>query len=160
MAQPTYTRPSIRIGKLSSKGTKYPWEPGYVAAMKQTTGQLVDIITKMLDDLVAISPDIMMVALEPTFEKSQEYCPKDTGALVASGYLEVTDYRSKPRVEMGYARGGNPFYAVIVHENMELHHEPPTRAKWLQAAMLEDIGEIAYRLANNYSSALGLGGEF
>lgn len=150
------TIPSIRVGKIRSKGVKYPWEPGYVASMHDSMQEVISIITNLMTRIEDVSPDIMVDILGPTFEKSQEYCPIDTGALRESGYLEVTSYYKNPRVEMGYARGGNPFYAVIVHENMELHHEPPTRAKWLQAAMLEDEGEFLERLSERYREALGI----
>jgi hypothetical protein len=86
-------------------------------------------------------------ALEPTFEKSKEYCPKDTGALVASGYLEIVEFRGKPRVSMGYGAGGVPDYAAVVHENLEWRHKAPTKAKWLQVAMEEDLGEFLPRVA-------------
>lgn len=34
-------------------------------------------------------------------------------------------------------------YAQIVHERTDLHHEPPTRAKWLESAAREESKEMA-----------------
>lgn len=148
--------PSIRIGKLSSRGSKEPWEAGYVSSMRATMSQLISIVSDLQKQIEGASPEIMIQVLQPTFDKSQDYCPIKTGDLKASGYLEVTSFRGSPRVEMGYARGGNPHYAVIVHEDMETYHRPPTRAKWLQAAMLEDESGYLDQLGALYKSAMGL----
>ena len=91
-------------------------------------------------------PDAIFNALVPTYNKSQVYVPKDTGALADSGYLEITDFRGKPRVEIGYGGGGDPEYAVKVHETMEYRHKAPTRAKWLQIALEEDEQAIQQRI--------------
>jgi len=150
------SRPSIRVGKLSSKGTVFPSEGYYADSMRASTRELEDVLLKLLKDIEGASADIMINALQPTFALSQVYCPVDTGALLASGYLEVTEYRNNPRVECGYARGGNPSYAVVVHEDPRFHHKPPTRYKWLQSAMLEDLPNIFDRLGKEYKGALGI----
>lgn len=98
-------------------------------------------------------PGITKEALEPAFEKSKVYCPKKTHDLVNSGYLKV---RGRLRagvggpqtiVEMGYAKGGFPYYALIVHEVMSYYHKPPTRAKWLQVAMQEEASTVLPAIA-------------
>lgn len=149
-------RPSIRVGKLTSKRALFPTEPGYIEQMKATTKELEDILFQLMQDIVDASPAAMVNALQPTFEKSQVYCPLDTGDLRASGYLEVTQFRGNPRVELGYARGGNPSYGVVVHENTSFYHKPPTRSKWLQAAMMEDLPMIYSRLGAEYKAGLSL----
>lgn len=111
---------------------------------------IIDRYKKLVRGLEDVTPEIMLAALEPTFEKSQEYCPKDTGKLVESGYLQITQFRGKPRVEIGYGLGGDPAYAAAVHENLEWRHKAPTRAKWLQVALEEDAGEIQNRVAAAY----------
>jgi hypothetical protein len=105
---------------------------------------------RLINHIETVSPDILLEALEPTFEQSKTYCPKDTGALVNSGYLEITQFRGVPTVEIGYGRGGNPSYAVNVHENLEWRHKYPTRAKWLQVALTEDEANIQNRIVNAY----------
>lgn len=110
---------------------------------------------KLLTHLHNNGAQVLYEALEPTFEKSQEYCPKDTGALLESGYLVITDFRGIPTVEMGYGRGGEPDYAVTVHENLEWRHKSPTRAKWLQVAIDEDAQAIQGRVVAGYKVAGG-----
>lgn len=101
---------------------------------------------KFVNNVERAMPDVLYNALVPTFEKSLEYCPKDTGAMADSGYLEKTDFRGKPRVEIGYGAGGIPEYTAKVHENMEYRHKAPTRAKWLQVALEEDSNEVQQRI--------------
>lgn len=101
---------------------------------------------KLIAHFEEVTPEILYDALYPTWIKSQEYCPVDTGALVDSGYLVLTASRGHPTVSMGYGFGGQPEYTVRVHENMEWRHEPPTRAKWLQVALEEDSGAIQARI--------------
>lgn len=109
----------------------------------------------LISHLHDVSAQVIYEALEPTFLKSQEYCPTDTGALKDSGYLIVTDFRNIPTVEMGYGKGGEPDYAVTVHENMEWRHKAPTRAKWLQVALEEDTNDIPKRIVAGYKQAGG-----
>jgi len=96
------------------------------------------------------TPEVLFNALVPTYAKSKAYCPEDTGALKASGYLEVTSFRGIPTVEIGYGRGGVPTYTGAVHENMEWRHKEPTRAKWLQEALGEDAALIQRRITAAY----------
>jgi hypothetical protein len=140
----------LQIGKIRSTGDKYPWEPGYVEAIKAQCEDLKKIFTSICQQFVAVTPELLKESLRPTYEKSRVYCPKRTGDLVGSSYLEITDYRGSPRVEMGYARGGNPHYAVLVHENLNMWHRPPTQAKFLQRAVEEDIADIAIRIGTKY----------
>lgn len=96
------------------------------------------------------TPEIMLDALQPTFDLSQVYVPKDTGELKDSGYLAVTGRGRKPRVEIGYGKYGSPSYAVLQHENLEFRHEAPTRSKYLAAAVDETAGQIRTRLITRY----------
>lgn len=102
------------------------------------------------------SGQILKDSLQPTFEKSQEYCPKKTGALRASGYVEVrrVGVLRGWQAEIGYGRGGQPTYAPIVHE-MPIRHAPPTRWKWLQFAIQEDGAAIQQRIVEGYRTASG-----
>lgn len=103
------------------------------------------------------SGDIIMTALKPVFWKSQRYCPYDSGDLVASGYLDKVKAgrRGGYIVEMGYARNNKPFYAIYVHEK-QAWHMPPTRWKFLQAAIEEESNEIQRRLQTGFRKASGL----
>lgn len=120
---------------------------------RQARAQMAEVIKNyenLIRHIEEITPELLLEALEPTFELSQEYCPKDTGALVASGYLEIREFRGRARVDMGYGRGGIPDYAAAVHENMEWRHKAPTRAKWLQVALSEDSANIEERIISGY----------
>lgn len=133
----------------------YPSERGYVQQIRAQMKEVQAIVEDVMNQLEDITPEILIAALTPTKELAEYYCPKDTGALVESSYLEVTDTGKKPRVELGFAKGGEPFYAVYVHEITEYYHAPPTRSKWLQAAVMEDMNNIMYRVASGYEESLG-----
>lgn len=102
------------------------------------------------------SADILLEAFESTFEISQERVPVKTGDLKDSGYLEKTQFRGSGRVDIGYAKGGIPDYAVMVHEIPEYHHEPPTSDKFLQGPLEEDIENIQQRIINGFKVAGGV----
>jgi hypothetical protein len=140
-------RLKIQIGKQNVRAaTPYPSEPGYVAQMQSQAKKMTDTLLDILDQFKDVSEDLMLEALEPTGEKSQVYCPKDTHELVDSFYLVKAPFRGKPRVEMGYARNSKPPYAVFVHEIPTHQHEYPTRYKFLEQAMKEDLEMIHFRL--------------
>jgi hypothetical protein len=141
---------NLVVGKIRTTAPKYPSEAGYVSSINAQLKDLKAIIQSIFDQFENATPDIMLAAVQPTFEKSKVYCPKKTGALVSSGYTAITATGRTPRVEVGYAKGGSPFYAVFVHEMTGIFHNPPTRSKWLQAAMMEDTGVIRDRLVDGY----------
>jgi hypothetical protein len=148
----------LKVGKIRVTSPKYPSESGFVQSVRAQLDELEEIVNSFFDQVVVASPYIAQDALQPTFAKSKEWCPKKTGAMVASGYLEITSLsKVTPRVEMGYGRGGNPFYTVFVHEQVNMYHKPPTRAKWLQAAMLEDLTVLWKRLSDGYNSFTAIG---
>lgn len=121
-------------------------------AMKQLTDQFSRWTVHMTEQ----SGQVLLEALRPTFEKSKEYCPYKTGALRNSGYLEIrrVGLLRGWQAEIGYGRGGLPHYTIIVHE-MPTYHKPPTRYKWLQAALQEDGDEIQRRITEGLKSASG-----
>lgn len=102
------------------------------------------------------SMEVLLAALAPTIELASFYCPKKTGALAESAYLEAETFRNGQRVEMGFAKGGQPDYAIIVHEDVEATHEPPTKAKFMQDAIDEDWGNVTTRIAQGYQLMSGL----
>lgn len=71
---------------------------------------------------------------QKTLTKAKKRCPKDTGALAASGRVVIYSDRT-----VGIQFGGDSApYAVPVHERLGVHH-PNGEAKFLESAMLEDI---------------------
>ena len=122
------------------------------ADLNRQLGRLVQNFQGLAAHMGSQSAEILREALEPTFEKSKVYCPKDTHALVNSGFLEVQQTRNGAQAAMGYARGGSPHYAVYVHEIPRFHKEP-TRWKWLQQALQEDADDIRTRIINGCTRA-------
>jgi hypothetical protein len=137
-------------GKLRVSKPVYPSEPGYVAAVNAQMKELATILQSVFDQFEAVSPNVCLEAVQPTFELSQYYVPVKTSDLKNSGYCEITGSKGRV-VEVGYAKGGSPHYAMYVHEILEYHHEPPTRSKFLQAAMMEDLSNIYQRLSWSYA---------
>lgn len=147
-------RVNIRIGPKAVSGRNAS-SAQIVAAANRSAGSIAQQLESIIEQFQDVTPDVIMEAMEPTFEKSQIYCPKDTGELVESGYLEVTsDNKQVPRVEIGYGYGGRPPYTPYVHE-MPYQHAPPTRSKWLQAAVMEDLTQIFERIGRKFGSFLG-----
>jgi hypothetical protein len=141
----------LNIARMQARTAKYPSEQGYRESVRDQFRELQYALESVYQQLEDASPAIMYNALLPTFDKSQMYVPVKTGDLKASGYLEITDtVRGSQRVELGYGRGGQPWYAMYVHENLNSYHKPPTRAKWLQEAVYEDLPELPNRLARMY----------
>jgi hypothetical protein len=128
----------------------YPSEAHFQRSVNTQVKEMTAKLTRIMEAFKDASPEIMIAALEPTFQLSQLYVPENTGALKESGYLRETSSRGKPRVEMGYGFGHQPPYAQIVHERTDIAHTYPTRAKYLQDALQEDLWGIQQRLATGY----------
>lgn len=129
------------------------------AITRAVRGQMLNVVKdvrRWVEHMEQQAPEILVEALQPTFEKSQKYVPIDTGELKASGYLRVRKVATGAFAEMGYALGGKPHYAVVVHEDLEANHKSPTRAKFLQAALEEDSGDIERRIDKLLKRAGGI----
>lgn len=148
-------RIKVNLGKQSVRGKgKWPSEAAYVADARASGKRVTDALLKICKGMEDVSNEVMIEALEPTFEKAKMYTPKKTLALVDSGYLQEATFRGKARVEIGFAYRGKPAYAIYVHEIVEYNHQAPTRAKFLESAVYEDLGEILQRLAAGYRSRI------
>lgn len=132
----------------------YSSEPGYVAAMNQAIKVMEDELLDVMAMWELEASDVMVEALAPTMAKAIEYCPKKTGELADSAYLDVIEFRGAPKVELGFAKGGVPRYAVYVHE-IPSSHPAPTSYKFLERAVMEDLNGIYNRIAEAYARRLG-----
>lgn len=141
----------VRVGLTRVSRPIWASEPDFVSAMNAAVGTLMSDLGYILDQFEDVTPDVTVEALQPTFEKAKKYTPKDTMALVDSAYLEVVTKRGNPLVEMGFAKGGKPRYAAYVHEMTTNKHAAPTRSKFLEAAVNEDMFDIIDRVADGYS---------
>lgn len=141
------TRFSARVGaSRQSRLTTSASSREATQSVRNSMRLIIEDYSRLISYFEEASPSVIYDALLPTFEKSQEYCPIESGELRKSGYLEIVGNR----VEIGYGRGGNPDYAATVHENLEWRHKAPTRAKWLQVALAEDEQEIQGRIVSSY----------
>lgn len=71
--------------------------------------------------------------------KALPLTPIDESNLRGSAYVNNPVITSQgPVVEIGYTAD----YAVYVHERTELHHAPPTQAKFLEDAIKTNTGAI------------------
>lgn len=147
---------SANIGKTRIRGAgQYPSEKAITSSMQKSGRAMTKAILDIFDQFEAVSEDIMLEALEPTMELADFYCPVDTGEMIASHYLEGTGTPRAPRVEIGYGRRGSPYYTAYVHEMVGIPHQEPTRSKWLQAAVMEDLENIYRRVGEGYKQFLG-----
>lgn len=90
------------------------------------------------------------------FSLSQVYTPKDTRALAQSGE-KIGPNDIPTGIEAGISYGGmnlNPktgettnSYVVNVHEDLDMRHLHPTRAKFAETAVLERMPALENRIA-------------
>ncbi len=135
------------IGRKRIPANLDPVKAGYQRAINTQMKEIMNNFELVIQAINDQTGDAMIAALEPMFERSQELVPVDRGPLKASGYLVKEERSTGPVVEIGYAKGGKPEYAVFVHEMVNLNHEAPTQAKFLQQAMEEQLSEILPRVA-------------
>lgn len=138
-------RVRARIGRQRIGGSVRPSEASYTRSIRSQMDTILENFNRVVNGLEEISADGLEYALRPTFEKSQELVPVDTGDLKNSGYLEVRRTARGVAAEIGYSKGGNPHYGPFVHETLEFYHEPPTQAKFLEQPLIEDRDEIVKR---------------
>lgn len=133
--------------------------PGSPASFRKITTKsartsMADIIRRYSDlikSLEAATPTILANAMQPVYNRSQIYVPKKTGALMSSAQLLAgVDERGRPMVSLVYGDSTTP-YAAIVHELVHLNHASPTRAKYLQAAMEEELDAFLTSVAVDYA---------
>ena len=74
------------------------------------------------------------------------YCPRETGALRASGKL-AAEKREPALTSIDVVFGGPEApHATIVHEDLSARHDPPTQAKYLERAVDEIAPEMTLRI--------------
>ena len=140
-----------RIGRSVS-----PLEAGYTRSIRAQMEQIEKAISARLHVLENLTPAALRYGLLPIFEESQRLVPVLSGALKDSGYIETRKGPRGAQGEVGYGKGGDPFYAVIVHERMELHHDGVTQAKYLEEAVSRHGGKVPDRVAEFLRERLGL----
>lgn len=140
-------RTTIRAGDYSPKGVH---GRSLASAMKEVASNYGWFVSKLEGYLA----QDLYEALKPTYAKTQVLVPKDTGNLADSGYLETERKKGEIRVEMGYGRGGDPDYAIYVHE-IPATHKAPTRDKFVQVPLEEDHYKIIQRVTDIVRARVG-----
>lgn len=147
-----YTRLPSRIREGSKASYAYSATQDARASMQE----ILKNYGMLIQHVRYVTIDVLEDAIAPTFEKSKVYCPKKTGKLVSTGQIVRTAKDGRPHVSIRYGDKGDPHYAAIVHERTDLNHKPPTRSKWLQAAMEEDMFEFKSRILYYMKQRTGL----
>lgn len=143
----------INIGlRRISKATD-PSFAGYARQIREQTKAIADDLKIFVKGLENATAEVLEDALKPVFVESQKLVPVDKGKLKRSGFLESRDEPNGGSVEIGYAKGGNPPYAALVHERMDLFHDPPTQAKFLERPLNDQFFSVQKRIVNSYKTA-------
>lgn len=148
----------IQVGRQRVTRVTLPSEAGYVTSIRGQMNVIQKNMMKLIAGIENATPQAIMFGLEPIFDASQELVPVDTGRLRASGYVRVrTEKRSgRVRAEIGYGLGGQPHYAGIVHERLDIRHAKGKQAKFLEAAIDMHIGKFVRRVGLFMQRATGL----
>lgn len=140
----TRFRPFVGLRRLHA-GRSASLKEATLSAREQFKA-IRDNFDRLVSGLRDITPDAVEYALQPILDRSQELVPVKTGELKNSGYLEVRRMGDNTLAEIGYGKGGYPYYAPYVHEDLTAHHEPPTSAKFLEIAANEQMDQIVPRV--------------
>ena len=144
---------SVGSGRIAP-GTKYAG--GATRNVRAQMKQLNQELTRIINSIDGVTPAAIEYGLQPIFDKSQLYVPVDTGDLQLSGFLRAEKTSSGARGIIGYAAKGKPFYAAIVHERLDVQHKSPTRAKYLQEAVQEELHQVRPRIIEYLQSMLNV----
>ncbi len=144
------------VGSQSLRAKSMPWEAGYTRDIRVAMQQIIKNYGVAVKAIKVESLPALRFALNPIYRKSQMLVPKLTGRLKRSGFIMARMTAFGPQGVVGYAKGGNPDYAVLQHENLEFRHAGNTQAKFLEVAVQEHIGSIGRRYAQHLKQNLGL----
>lgn len=87
---------------------------------------------------------------EQIMEAADELVPKDTGYLRSTAFTQLDRTRAGVTLELGY----NAEYAIYVHERLDLFHEPPTQAKFLEVPVEDAKEHMADRIAEKIARVM------
>lgn len=109
----------------------------------ENTGAITKAL-KLLGDRTAAKVQTGMNNIaQRIYERSQYYVPVDTGALKESGSFVLTGSGFSASAEVWY----DTYYAGFVHEHLLVHHDYPTQALYLAAAVQDVRSEIRNLIA-------------
>lgn len=107
--------------------------------MATLTGEELERKLKgLLDSIPAQSEEALRALGQRVFDKSQERVPVDKGKLKGSGRWEITREGNVVTLRIYYGGSDAP-YAIVVHEDLQAHHDNG-QPKFLESALLEEMG--------------------
>ena len=109
-------------------------------------------LAKMEIEAIPYVASALYGVAEEIMTASKDIVPVDTGNLKSTGHVQPPVIRGRAvEVTLGYggtsAKGGEVGYAWYVHENEDAHHEPPTKAKFLEEPINEHMRDLDVALA-------------
>lgn len=138
-------------------GSKAYWNKEFTSGSRTDMAAVVDRFANFLQGIENANADALEIALAPTFDKAVTYCPVDSGKLVNSADIQLATKSDGSAVcRISFGGKGDVHYAAIVHERTDLHHHAPTRSKFLQAAVEEDLRSMKRRYTLALKSLLGI----
>lgn len=148
---PKFNKITARVGVAKNHRMLDVHQVNYLASLREQFKVITDNFQEIADHVGKVyAPKVLYDALVPTLRLAKKYTPKDTRALVRSGFLEIDYNSASPRVVIGFGRRGLPHYAITVHERVDLKHAEPTRSKFLLAALEEDSALIRRRIIKGF----------
>lgn len=148
----------LKIGRQRlSKGVR-PSEANYTRQIRKQMETIENNLTRVISGIEGLTPSALEYGVKPIFNKSQEYVPVKTRTLKDSGEVDTQITSKGAKVTISYGKGGKPPYAAFVHEIVEYQHASPTRAKFLEEAVNEHLGEVRTRVAEFLTLRAGLRG--
>lgn len=131
-----------------------------MASATARVGQQMESIRKNLLSVIRKIENATVPALihgmQPIFDESQVLVPVKTGELKRSGFLVAERRGGGVSAAIGYAKKGNPMYAIIQHERLDFSHTAPTQAKYLEEAVNRHLDKIQPRVAAFIRKEVGL----
>ena len=146
----------LSVGQIKGTPRGSASHQRFAKSVQAQMAKVTENLNKVIRSIEATSPLALRYAVKPIYDESQNLVPVDTGKLKASGFIEVRKNTRGVTAVIGYARGNNPHYAAFVHERLDLYHEPPTQAKFLEEAANRHMGKIPARYADYVKRHVGL----
>ena len=107
------------------------------------------LIIKLFDDLFKNTPKRvergMLKGGQKIMERSLAIVPVDTGTLKNSALPPIIWNKTSTSIEMRLGYGGYSVekgYFLYVHEDLTMHHDFPTQAKFLEQPAREYMNEV------------------
>lgn len=134
------------VGRVRVTRAVSPSEGNYIQHMREQARAISENMRKAIEHVENQTKEALLFGAEPIFKESQRLVPVDTGRLKRSGFVTTRKRAGGPILQVGYGRYGQPFYAAFVHERVDIRHAPPTQAKFLEAAVMTNLGNFRRRV--------------